>query len=153
MAHLTVFVEIDGGHRSRLLQLLLCIDAIKDSYLGGWPAFMADNGKYLGCGAWRDDHLFCIGGMDGSFLSLLVRETTKKGMVMIERENGRPSALRDGCILDGRRLTLPCDWVEFADRRAIYLRGTEPGEVISMRSYRRQHGIGDPDSRLAESRA
>ena len=129
---------------------VLRIDAIGEHYLGGWPAFMADNGKYLGCGAWRDDHLFCIGVMDGSFLPVLVREMTKKGMVMMERENGRPSVWRDGCILDGRRLTLPCDWVEFAGRRAIYLRGTEPGEVISMRSYRRQHGIGRPDRRLAE---
>lgn len=103
--------------------------------------------------AWRDDHLFCIGVTGGPFLPVLVRDVIKKGFVMVEKGNGSPSAWRDCRSLDARRLMLLCDWVGFAGRRVIYLCGTESGEVISMRSYSRQGGMGDPDSHLAEPEA
>ncbi len=126
------------------VSLVLRRDAIDSRYAGGWVAFLDEHRHLLGLGAWYDEHLFCLSVMDGSVMPAIVRRFGQKGLTMMVRTDGRAVAWADGCILDGRRLTLPCEWVEFARRNAVFLRGHEPGEIITRRHFPVACDLDDP---------
>lgn len=128
----------------QFVSLVLRRDAIESRYAGGWSVFYDDHKHLLGLGALYDEHLFCLSVMDGSVMRIIVRQFGEKGLTMIIRKDGRAAGWLDGCVLNGRRLTLPCEWIGFASRNVVFLCGHEPGDIVTRRHFPVPSDLDEP---------
>lgn len=115
------------------INLIIRIDAIEAKYEGGWPRFKLDNF------GWYDSHLYRTGAMSSYDMEWLVGQADRwGGLELAQYRSGKPARWLDGCVCTHMGPTLPCDWLAITDdRRGAYLKGTEPGQVIT------RHDIGN----------
>ena len=106
---------------------------IEAKYPGGWKRCLADHANLLQGRVWYDEHLFRDGAMSPQGIEALVSYWREHGLEPFAELDGR-MVWQDCCVVEGMLggTTLPCDWIEISDdRRSAFLKGTEPGEVIS----------------------
>jgi hypothetical protein len=106
---------------------------IEAKYPGGWKRCLADHGDLLQGRVWYDEHLFRDGAMSPQGIEALVSYWSEHGLEPFADLDGH-MVWQDCCVVEGMfgGPTLPCDWIEISDDgRSAFLKGTEPGEVIS----------------------
>ena len=121
------------------IDFIVPIDTIRRKYPGGWEKCLEDHRELIGGRVWYDDYLFRDGGMAPWVIGEFVDHWNAMGFETYALENGQ-RVWRDACVVESLLAgpTCPCDWIEMDwERRAAYLAGTEPGEVVSRDSFRR----------------
>jgi len=103
------------------------ISVVEKKYPGGWEQCKKDYARALS----YDDHLMRICSMSPREMELLVNHWGTMGFETYV-ECGDKAFWSECCIVDQLAgITLPCDWLMIAnDKQSVYLRGTDPGEVI-----------------------
>ena len=106
---------------------------IEAKYPGGWERCLADHANLLQGRVWYDEHLFRDGAMSPQGIEALVSYWREHCLEPFAELNGR-MVWQDCCVVEGMlgATTLPCDWIEISDDgRSAFLKGREPGEVVS----------------------
>lgn len=106
---------------------------IEAKYPGGWEQCLADHENLLDGRVWYDQHLFRDGAMGPQGIEALVSYWREHGLEPFSDLDGN-MVWRDCCVVEGMfgGATLPCDWIEISDDgSSAFLKGTEPGEVVS----------------------
>lgn len=112
-----------------MLNFIVPIHLIEKTYPGGWKQCRRDHQDRLGYGAWHDEHLFRLGGMNGMDMLLLVEHWQGLGF-NTHYGTTRPIKWRDICIVElfSGGPTLPCDWIAVDPGTATaWLKGTGRG--------------------------
>lgn len=111
------------------ISVAIPISKVEHVYPGGFEGYMLDYPH----GLW-DEHLVVIPTMSPKDAELTVREWAELGLrPMVGQESGEASWL-DLCVCALGGPTLPCEWIAYGRigyMDAVWLKGTEPGEVVS----------------------
>ena len=119
------------------ISVLVRIDAIRAKYPGGWDQFLKDAEGDIGESSWYDEHLYREGAMSPSDIAEIVEFWQEKGLTTHRVENGEAVEWIDLCVTEFFGPTLPCSWyADVPDTYAAYLKGTEPGRVITPTWYK-----------------
>jgi hypothetical protein len=118
--------------RLEFIDFIIPIAVIENKYPGGWKQCLDDHKSAIGGRVWYDDHLLRDGAMNPMDIELLVQRWRALGFEVFDQVDGQ-KIWKDCCVVESLfgGPTLQCDWLELTkDRRAAYLKGTEPGKVI-----------------------
>ena len=119
------------------ISVLVRIDAIRAKYPGGWDQFLKDAEGDIGESSWYDEHLYREGAMSPSDIAEIVEFWQEKGLTTHRVESGEAVGWIDICVTEFFGPTLPCSWyADVPDTYAAYLKGTEPGRVITPTWYK-----------------
>lgn len=119
---------------TEFIDFIVPIHIIRDKYPGGWEQCLKDHEHLIGGRVWYDQHLFRNGAMNPRDISLLVESWQEMGFECYREIDGK-KYWQDVCVYEGMfgGPTMKCDWIE-SDKGtgAVFLKGTEPGEVVGM---------------------
>ena len=113
------------------ISLIVPIEKIRNIYPGGWETCLEDHRALIGGRVWFDEHLFRDGVMGPPDMRVLLDEWEARGFQGMRKIDGEMQWI-DCCVVDQfSGPTLPCEWIETGgDDLSVYLKGTEPGDVI-----------------------
>jgi hypothetical protein len=117
---------------TEFIDFIVPIEVIRKKYPGGWEQCLKDHAQLIDGRVWFDEYLFRDGAMNPMDIESLVERWEAMGFVGIVEKDGK-KYWQDICVCEGvfGGATLKCDWLEFdRESRAVYLKGTDIGEVV-----------------------
>ena len=120
---------------TEFINFIVPIKTIRAKYPGGWEQCLIDHEHLIGGRVWYDEHLFRDGAMNVFDIEEVVKRWESKGFVGIVSTNNE-RYWQDMCVFTFGWTTEQCDWFDFdSEIRGAFLKGTDPGEVVSRASY------------------
>ena len=128
--------------------VIVRVPAIRERYVGGWPAFADDAPNNTLC---SDGDVARIGFMDPNDAESFIASLERRGLIFLRAGESQDIAF----AVQGSGLTVPCDWLEYgqidvkpgATVAAVWLKGATPGQVFCPtgwtyeRSLSRQYAV------------
>lgn len=92
----------------------------------------------IGAVGWFDDHLYREDAMNPRDAEWLVKQWAGFGLEVYKEKDGNPVERIDICIAGSMfGPSLKCGWLSFTeDGNAAYLKGTDPGEVMTRDHFK-----------------
>lgn len=123
---------------NEFIDFIVPIKTIKQKYPGGWEQCLKDHDYSIGRCVWYDNHLFRTGAMSPTDISHLISYWEDKGFTTFGYKDGVEHSWVDVCVYEHflGGATLECDWIDFDEKSGgVYLKGTEPGELVTRRNF------------------